>query len=244
MLAVTGLRLALICFCLFLITPVQAQQETDGFYAAAVNSNNAYKQAVSYLRTGNIDFTLLELDAAIGIWRDIQSEFGSAPPAAYASDPKWRDYLAAVAAGLTEGREFLLSGDMEKAKKRLHPVRALHHEMRLRNNVVLFEDKFFEASTHMHSLSQYRSITVALANAYSRNKIAEAAKSFHEALLESDSLAYENVKKKAVYQRLMTQAKQSTPKMRAAIEAADYNVFLRYLRELRSLEQILYLHFG
>lgn len=242
--ASTRVRLLLICFCFFVVAPAQAQQKSEPFDRAVAKSNSAYKQAVSYLRTGNIDFALLELNASIDSWRALSSKHQSAPPAVYSDDPRWTDYLSKIAARLARGREQLLSGEMENAMAGLRPVRAVHHEMRRRSNVTLFEDRFFEVSAHMHSMWQYRHITVALANSYSRQQLSDAAISFHAALLASDKIASEELKRNDVYQRLMTKAKSSTPIMIAAIEAGDYDVFLRYLRELRSLEQILYLHFG
>lgn len=234
----------LTCISFLLVNGAGAQEGPEQFHSAVAKSNSAYKLAASYLRTGNIDFALLELGASIDSWHALQSRYQSAPPAPYSNDPKWRQYLSEIGTHLSDGHAFLLNGSFEKAKSSLRPVRSLLHQLRQQNGITLFEDLFFDASVHMLSLWQYRHIKVALANAYSRRQLSRAAASFQTAILASDDIASEALKKNAIYQRLMATAKSSTPKMITAIASRDYSVFLRYLRELRSIERMLYLHFG
>ncbi len=99
-------------------------------------------------------------------------------------------------------------------------------------------------SAAMQTLWSYRRQPIDLTKNTLQATLLEESILFHRAILESDSLASPTSKENALYQRLMTTAKRSGADMILTLENKDALAFINYLRELRSVERLLYLHFG
>jgi len=218
--------------------------EIDKFHKALNQINTPYKSALNYLHTGNIAFAGMELETAVERSKGLQKLFQANPPAPYSSDPKWKDDLSDISSLLQNGLEKLDQGNVEEAKKSLAPLRGRFHDLRKRNGISLFQDEYLVVTSSMNGLYRYRRVEVSADDTKIWKELEQLSVQFHNAILASDALATDEMISDGPYQRLMGIAKTSSPAMIQQIQQRNHLVFINYLRELKSIERMLYLHYG
>ncbi len=226
------------------MSAAQSQQDATSFHQAIEKTNTPYKNALNYLHTGNIAFAGLELEDALKSWTQLRSQYEQTPPSPYSTDKTLPADLQKIGNLLRDGLELTDAGQTKEARMALMPVRTLLHDLRRRNGVTLFQDRYLDVTASMDALWQYRRPTPDLTDEVIQKAIARHSEAFYKAILASDALATPEFRASAIYQRLMGTAKSSSPAMIEQINNKNPLGFINYLRELKSIERMLYLHFG
>ncbi len=243
----TGIRfLAFLSLLIFApgLSAAQSQQNAASFHQAIEKTNIPYKNALNYLHTGNIAFAALELEDALKNWTRLRSRYEQTPPSPYSTDKTLPADLQKIDSLLQAGLKLADAGQPEEARKTLMSVRALLHDLRHRNGVTLFQDKYLDVTASMDALWHYRRPAPDLTDEDVQKAVARHSDAFYKAILASDALATPGFRASAIYQRLMGTAKSSSPAMIEQINRKNTLGFINYLRELKSIERMLYLHFG
>ena len=222
----------------------QNMQDVASFHQAIEKSNSPYKNAMNYLHTGNNAFAGLELETALENWKLFRIRYGKTLPSPYAADKSLPADFQKIEKLLQSGLKLSDDGNMKEARITLIPVRELLHDLRSRNGVTLFQDEYQSVTTSMNALWHYRRPSPDLADDTVRKEIARHSEDFYKAILASDALATPAYQENPIYQRLMGTAKTSGPAMIEQINQQNTLGFINYLRELKSIERMLYLHFG
>ena len=76
---------------------VASAGESEEFLIAVEDSLAHYREATSYLRTGNIDLAAIELENMADTWRAISERFGATPPDAFDGNAAYGPTLAETA---------------------------------------------------------------------------------------------------------------------------------------------------
>ncbi|MCG8491116.1 MAG: hypothetical protein MI743_05850 [Sneathiellales bacterium] len=218
--------------------------EIDKFHNTLDQVNSSYKSAMNYLHTGNIAFAGMELETAIDRSKSLQKLYQNNPPGPYSSDPKWKNELSGITDLLQNGLEKLDQGDVEETEKSLATLRSKFHELRIRNGVTLFQDEYQAVTSSMKGLYRYRRTEITAEDKAIWKELELLSVQFHKAILASDARATKEMIADGPYQRLMGIAKASSPAMTSQIRKRNHLGFINYLRELKSVERMLYLHYG
>jgi hypothetical protein len=239
--------LAIYCSLLFSALPLTAQASDtplQNFHTEVRAVNGAYKAAISYARTGNIAFAQIELEQALTDWQQIQKSYRVNPPRPYLYGEIWTASFRSIEQALTHGITLLDEGNIEGAQQILAPVRLTLHRLRKAHKIELFEDRYITVTKHMDVLWTYRRKEMDWQNKETLAALERSSKGFRYALKAANSIAPETQKNDEIYKRLMGNALTSSEKMIGTVQAQNKNGFINYLRELKSLERMIYLHFG
>ncbi|MEP3248352.1 MAG: hypothetical protein ABJN40_21840 [Sneathiella sp.] len=235
---------AIFVFCCLNASVLCAEDAVTPFHEALKKANTPYKNAMNYLHTGNVVFAGIELEEALANWRQMRTQYEKAAPGAYADDQNLAWDMAAIEKLMSLSLTSLESGDIDNAEQSLAPIRRKLHDLRSRNGVIMFADEYEVVSVQMDALMQFRRPSPELGKDQIRHIIKQHAEAFYKAILASDARATPTMRKNEIYQRLMGTAKTSSPAMIKQIEGKNTLGFINYLRELKSIERMLYLHFG
>ncbi len=235
---------AIFVICCLNASVLYAEDAITSFHEALEKANTPYKNAMNYLHTGNLVFAGLELEEALANWQKLRGQYEMAAPGAYANDTNLAEDLSAIEKLLSQSLASLETGSIENAEQQLAPIRSKLHTLRTRNGVTLFADEYKAVSIQMDALMQFRRPSPDLEKVQIRRTVKHHADAFHKAILASDARATSEMQKNEIYQRLMGIAKTSSPAMIKQVEQKNTLGFINYLRELKSIERMLYLHFG
>jgi hypothetical protein len=131
--------------------------ELSGSFVRAVEAAYPhYRMAWFYTRMGSGDVALLELDRFREQWTAINARFKNAPPARFASDPKWQESFDRVTAALSKASALGDKGKLRSAYKALLPIRRELSQLRTRNGVTTFSDLVEAGAVDVADLSRLR----------------------------------------------------------------------------------------
>lgn len=223
--------------------PVRAGA-VDDFHDAVAGATAHYREAMFYLRTGNGEIALFEMDRMAAKWQAIEQRFAAAPPDIYANDEAWRDTLAAVGDAIEAGLAAAESGDMEAASARLAPVRGELSRLRQRNGVFLFTDCVERANAAFERLLVYRHEPPDFADVDALDGLRRAVASTAYWYGVCHDTAPAIIKDDAQFQRIMESALYSVGRIWHAIDKQDELLLISILGGLKSSDGLLYLLFG
>jgi len=176
--------------------------------------------AASYLRVGNADLALLEIEA---LERRLDGE---------AKD------IATNARGTAE------TGDLAAARAAIARLSDLFAEERRRRGWRILTDCILEASEHLGSVDPARAARLDISRSETRQAAREAARRASDALGTCDAEAPRHVAAAPEFRRLVDGARSSLAQMDDALRTGDPELLHRLLIELRSFDQLLLQRYG
>ncbi|MGY9006834.1 MAG: hypothetical protein ACKVJQ_12235 [Alphaproteobacteria bacterium] len=133
-----------------------AAEPASSFVGAVEAAYPHYRMAWFYTRMRSGDVALLELDRFREQWTAINARFKNAPPARFASDPRWRETLDRVTAALSSASALGDKGKLRSAYKALSPIRRELSQLRTRNGITTFTDLVEAGAADVAELSRLR----------------------------------------------------------------------------------------
>ncbi|HEY4982413.1 MAG TPA: hypothetical protein VII24_10885 [Pseudolabrys sp.] len=214
-------------------------------FNAAVEAASAHNRAaISYLRTGNTDQALLEIERLRAAWGKLVERFAAKRPHAFEGNPLYSTLFTGVSARLVAADFMLKSGRPEAASSSLTAIRGDLYELRKASGIVVLADCVRDATTIMDALMVYNDRALDFAKPETRFGIANKASIYSTVLDRCDGIASEAVRQAPEFRRLIDGAKAGLALIAQAIATRDGDLLHRVLIELRSFDNLLALRFG
>lgn len=214
------------------------------FNAMVAAAYAPYRSADSYLRTGNPGLASLDLSAAVDAWGNVVATYGATRPKDYRNDPNFGRDIKDIGSRLSEGLDYAASGRAKDARTTIKPIRTLLHDLRRRNGVDVYADCVTDLSDVMDEIYVYRHDPPELSDPVQRNKAAGLSEKFGATLERCLEMRPPEYAQSAEFSRLTTQAATAASGMAESALDQDAIAYVNILRELRSLDRIVYFKFG
>ncbi|WP_415236014.1 hypothetical protein [Sneathiella sp.] len=228
----------------FCLVASPAQADPTDLHHEIYETNASYKHAKNYLRTGNLAFASLELDKAKDRWDEVLKTYRENPPAPYVAEEPWFKALDEIGNIFDTATKLVAKGEIDKARRVLPHVRTELHQLRQHYQVTLFEDVYLQTTDAMNMVWSFYKKQEDFHDVEKRSALLQQSLQLEDALRKSHAIADDGLKENVIYQRLMGTALISAPAMSQSVRDGNYSGFVNYLRELKSLERMIYLNFG
>jgi len=139
---------AAILLALACIAPVRAD-DLDDFNRAVEAAMSHHRVASGYLRTGNVDLAVLEIEGMRESWGKVAS---LRKPAAFRDQERYTGTMLEIAAQLIGTKLVLDLGRTDVARESLDKVRRQLSDLRRQNNVTVLADCVLDANIAMDAL--------------------------------------------------------------------------------------------
>ena len=222
-------------------TPLAAD-ELDDFNAAVEEFSSHHRVALAYLRTGNVDFAVMELDRMREAWRAVIDGFGGRRPAAIADQTLYTVTLTDIATRLIGLRLVIDMGRTDVASEALNDMRSVLARLRRTSGIVVLADCVLDANTAMDALWTVREPDLGQAEA-GADVLGKAAR-YADQLKRCDAVASRRLQRDPEFRRLVDGALASLALVREAVERRDGDLLRRLLDELRAFDRLLAFRFG
>lgn len=214
-------------------------------FNAAVETAAAHNRvAIGYLRTGNLDLALLEIDRLREAWGAFERRFAGKPPAAFDGNPLY----AALWTGMNTrfvGIDLMITmGKPDAVRQSLEAIRGDFYDLRKAAGIVVLADCVRDANAGMDALMVYDDRALDFAKPQTRAELAAKAQNYGATLTRCDSIAGNAVRQNPEFRRLLDGAQASLALIPQAIAARDGDLLHRVLIELRSFDNLLAFRFG
>jgi hypothetical protein len=227
-------RAACIAVCLScLLAPAHAD-DLDDFNRAAEAAMSHRRVAAEYLRTGNLDLAMLEIEGMREAWGKVST---LPRPAAFKDQQRYTGTMLEVAAGLVGVSLVLNLGRPDVARESLGAMRVSLSQLRRENSVTVLADCVLDASTSMDALFAHDEKP-------DWESVAAGAESYRTTLQRCDRMAPAGIRGHPEFRRPMDGALASLAQVAQAADARDRDLLHRLLIELRSFDDLLAFRYG
>jgi hypothetical protein len=216
-----------------LAAPAQAD-DLDDFHRAVEVAMNHHRVAAGYLRTGNIDLAVLEIEGLREAWGKVST---LPRPAAFRSQERYTAVMLEVAASLIGTTLVLNLGRADVAGDSLDKIRKSLSELRRQNGATVLADCVLDANVAMDALFAHDAKP-------DWESVAAGSESYRATLQRCDGMAPAAIRGRAEFRRLIDGALASLAQMPKAVEARDGDLLHRLLIELRSFDNLLAFRYG
>ena len=214
-------------------------------FNAAVETASAHNRvAIGYLRTGNLDLALLEIDRLREAWGAFERRFAGKRPAAFDGNPLYATLWTGVNARFVGIDLMIAMGKPDAVRQSLQAIRGDLYDLRKAAGIVVLADCVRDANAGMDALMVYDDRALDFAKPQTRSDLAATAQSYGTTLTRCDGIAGDAVRKNSEFRRLIDGAQASLALIPKAIAARDGDLLHRVLIELRSFDNLLAFRFG
>jgi hypothetical protein len=227
-------RAACMAACLACLTAPARADDLDDFNRAVEAAMSHRRVAAGYLRTGNIDLAVLELEGIRGSWAKVAS---LPRPAAFRDEQRYTGTMLDIAARLLGATLVLNMGRVDVARESLDAVRKSLADLRRENGVAVLADCVLDANTSMNALFAHDEKP-------DWESVSAGADSYRATLQRCDGMAPPGIRNRAEFRRLIDGALASLAQIPAAVQARDRDLLHRLLIELRSFDHLLAFRYG
>jgi hypothetical protein len=227
-------RVACMAACLACLAIPARADDLDDFNRAVEAAMSHHRVAAEYLRTGNIDLAVLEIEGMREGWGKVST---LPRPAAYKDQQRYTGTLLEIAAGLVGVSLVLNLGRLDVAREQLGTIRASLSRLRRDNGVTVLADCVLDANTGMDALFAHDERP-------DWESVSAGAESYSATLQRCDSMASAAVRDHPEFRRLIDGALASLAQVPQAVEKRDRDLLHRLLIELRSFDHLLAFRYG
>ena len=231
-------------FALALVTSAARADDLADFNAAVETVSAHNRVAIGYLRTGNLDLALLEIDRLREAWGVFERRFAGKRPAAFDGNPLYATLWTGMNARFVGIDLMITMGKPDAVRQSLEAIRGDLYDVRKAAGVVVLADCVRDANAGMDALMLYDNRALDFAKPQTRADLAAKAQSYGATLTRCDGIASDAVRNNAEFRRLIDGAKASLTLIPKAIETRDDDLLHRVLIELRSFDNLLAFRFG
>ena len=233
-----------VLFALAFVTSAARADDLADFNAAVETASAHNRVAIGYLRTGNLDLALLEIDRLREAWGALEQRFAGKRPAAFDGNPLYATLWTGVKARLVAVDLMITMGKPDAVRQSLQAIRGDLYDLRKAAGIVVLADCVRDANAGMDALMVYDDRALDFAKPQTRADLAATAQSYGATLTRCDGIAGDAVRKNPEFRRLLDGAKASLVLIPQAIAARDGDLLHRVLIELRSFDNLLAFRFG
>ena len=190
--------------------------------------NPSIRAAWSYLRTGNTDLALIELDT-------FQTAFASL---------EQKQEIAAIGNAMSDALLRAEKGDLKGALGKVFEARSLYREKHRINGDAPFEDCIWDANRLGDRLWPSISERPDFSASGVRTAIANDLAAYKAKLVACNTAAPQPIAGDGEFRRLMDGTLPSLDKAIAATQLGDNDTYHRYMIEIISFDRLLYFRFG
>jgi hypothetical protein len=219
-----------------------AADELDDFNAAVERFSAYHRVALHYLRTGNVDFAVIELDRMREAWGSVVDRFAGKRPAAITDVALYTLTLTDVSTRMIGARLVLDMGRADVAAGTLDDIRGVLARLRQASGIVVLADCVLAANMAMDALTTVRDADLAQEEA-ATDVLAKASRYAGE-LKRCETIASPVQRADPEFRRLVDGAMASLTLMREAVEQRDSALLGRLIDELRAFDRLLAFRFG
>lgn len=219
--------------------PANADDLSD-FNTGVEAAMSHHRVAAGYLRTGNIDLAVLELEGLREAWGKVASR---PRPVAFRDDTLYGATVLDISTRIVGIFLVLDLGRADVARDSLHAIRMSLSQMRRRNGVAVLADCALDANNAMDLLFALDEKPPGW-DATSAADISTKADIYRTTLQRCDGMAPAAIRNHAEFRRLIDGALASLAQVPKAIETRDRDLLHRLLIELRSFDNLLAFRYG
>ena len=225
-------------------SPASKAAPVHDFHDAVADANASYREASFYLRTGNPMVAAFGLQDMNDKWSTIIKQFAKSPPGIYAADTSWETSLIEIGKHIQDGIAATDAGDLKGAQQNIAPVRKILSDLRARNGVFLFSDRVDRANAAMEAIWSFRHNPPDFSKPDEVNDLRQKTTLMTYWYERCRDTATPQVKNDPQFKRLVDKTLYSLGRMWVAIGEKNQLSVINILREMRSSDRLLYLHFG
>jgi hypothetical protein len=218
------------------MAPARAS-DLDDFNTAVESAMSHHRVAAGYLRTGNIDLAVLELEAMRETWGIVSAR---PRPAALRDHALYTTTMLSTATQLVGIFLVLDMGRADVAIQSLDAIRKELSAMRRASGVTVLADCVLDSNSAMDALFALDGKPLDAAS----GEVTAKADVYRAILQRCDGMATERVRRDGEFRRLIDGALASLAQVPKAIETRDADLLHRLLIELRSFDNLLAFRFG
>jgi hypothetical protein len=218
--------------------------ELDDFNAAVERASSHHRVALGYLRTGNVDLAMLELERMGDAWGQVTDRFGKAPPPPFRNNPLFGQAMLDVPTRLATASILVNIGRIDVARQGLAEIRTVLAKMRRASGVEVLADCILDANRAMDEFMAYRDQRPDWSKAGVGDDVARKGAAYGEKLYHCETLATSSTRADPEFRRLVDGAQASIAQVPKAVATRDSDLLHRLLIELRSFDNLLAFRFG
>jgi len=223
--------------------PALADDLAD-FNAAVENAAAHNRVAIGYLRTGNDDLALLEIDRLREAWDRVAQRFTASRPAAFDGNPLYGPLWTTENARFVGINLMIKMGKPEAVANALNGLRGDLYALRKASGIVVLADCVLDANAIMDAFMAYNDRALDWSKAEVSADISAKASAYANLLDRCDAIAGDALRQNPEFRRLIDGAKASLTFIPQAIATRDADLLHRVLFELRSFDNLLAFRFG
>jgi hypothetical protein len=237
------LRLVATLICLAAARPAAA--DALGEFNATVEEFSAHHRvALFYLRTGNIDLAVVEIERMREAWGAVVERFGARPPEAITDRALYTLTLTDVATRMIGVHMVLDMGRTDVAGEALADLRGVLARLRRASGITVLADCVLDANTAMDALFGLRNAALETANTGVGDDILAQAKRYGDMLERCETIAPAATRHDPEFRRLVEGARASLTRVADAVARRDQDLLGRLMDELRAFDRLLAFRFG
>ena len=236
------------CLALALIAgPAKSGDLADDlvdFNAAVEAAESHNRVAIGYLRTGNLDLALLEIDRLREAWGVFEQRFAGKRPDVFDGVALYGIMFTGVNARLVAVDLMIKMGKPDAVRQSLEAIRGDFYDLRKAAGIKVLADCVRDANAAMDALMVYDDRALDWTKSETRDGIASKASIYGSVLERCDGMADDAVRQAPEFRRLVDGAKAGLALIPKAIATRDSDLLHRVLIELRSFDNLLAFRFG
>jgi hypothetical protein len=237
-------RAAVLVFALLAAVATARADDLADFNAAVEKASAHDRVAIGYLRNGNLDLALIEIDRLRGAWRTLLERFSGGRPQAFAGNPLYVATMTNIATRLVTLDLMVQMGKPDGARQTLIGIRADLYKLRKSAGIVVLADCIYDANSAMDALMAYNDPKIDLGKPATRDAIAAKAKAYSDIVNRCDVAAGDTVRQSPEFRRLVDGVKHGLLPLPHALATRDADQLHRILIELRSFDNLMAFRFG
>ena len=186
-------RVACLAFAL-LAGPAMASDLAD-FNTAVEKAESHNRVAIGYLRTGNLDLALLEIDRLREAWAVFEQRFAGKRPAAFDGVALYGIMFTGVNARLVAVDLMIKMGKPDAVRQSLEAIRGDLYDLRKAAGIEVLADCVRDGNAAMDALMVYDDRALDWTNSETRDGVASKASTYGSVLDRCDAMADDAVRK-------------------------------------------------
>jgi hypothetical protein len=232
------------CLALALVAGPAMAGDLADFNAAVEQAQSHNRVAIGYLRTGNLDLALLEIERLREAWGAFEQRFSGKRPDVFDGIALYGTMFTGVHARLVAVDLMITIGKPDAVRQSLEAIRGDLYDLRKAAGIVVLADCVRDANAAMDALMVYDDRALDWTKSQTRDGIANKASIYGSVLERCDGMAGEPVRTAPEFRRLVDGAKAGLALIPKAIATRDSDLLHRVLIELRSFDNLLAFRFG
>jgi hypothetical protein len=232
------------CLALALMVGPAMAGDLADFNAAVEKAESHNRVAIGYLRTGNLDLALLEIDRLREAWGAFEQRFAGKRPDAFDGIALYGTMFTGVNARLVAVDLMIKMGKPDAVRQSLEAIRGDLYDLRKAAGIAVLADCVRDANAAMDALMVYDDRALDWTKSETRFGIANKASIYGSVIERCDGMAAEPVRQAPEFRRLVDGAKAGLALIPQAIATRDSDLLHRVLIELRSFDNLLAFRFG